>query len=157
VLQGPVPIINPFIFNIALIPALPVVHFHAATIILTDSAFAPAFPVINPPAFLGTCFGGGGEGDSLGCSNMSGKTSQLGNAPRGLNPYVEGFLTIYSQSEWSTGGTRGYDLETYVEARLDRNLIPSFHNQSTRPSAPPFLAVRSPGRRTPAFLACGLG
>ena len=59
---------------------------------------------------------------------MSGKTSQLGNAPRGLNPHVDGFLTIYSQSERGNGGTRGYDPETYVETRLDRNLIPSINN-----------------------------
>ena len=105
VLQGPVPVINPVILNIALIPALPVVHFHAATmiiladsplesaflvihfhapaiiltksplvpallvvhlhapiIIFPDSALVPAFWVIDPPAFLGKCFGGEGEG-----------------------------------------------------------------------------------------------
>jgi hypothetical protein len=41
-----------------------------------------------------------------------------------VNPHVDDFLTIYSQSERSTGGTRGYDPETYVETKLDHNLIP---------------------------------
>ena len=41
-----------------------------------------------------------------------------------INPHVDDFLTIYSQSERSTGGTRGYDPETYVETKLDHNLIP---------------------------------
>jgi hypothetical protein len=48
VLQGPVPVINPVILNIALIPALPVVHLHAAAmIILPNSAFKSAFLVIH--------------------------------------------------------------------------------------------------------------
>ena len=53
-LQGSVPVINPPIVNIALIPALPVLHFHAATILLTDSALEPAFCVIHShaPAIL---------------------------------------------------------------------------------------------------------
>ena len=55
---------------------------------------------------------------------MNGKESLPGNPPRGYNPHVDDFLTIYSQSERSTGGTRGYDPETYVETKLDRNLIP---------------------------------
>jgi hypothetical protein len=41
-----------------------------------------------------------------------------------INPHVADFLTIYSQSDRSTGGTRDYDPTTYVETRLDRNLIP---------------------------------
>ncbi len=48
------------------------------------------------------------------------------------NPYVEQFLTIYSQSELSTGGTRGYDPSTYVETKLDRNLIPRILNPMTK-------------------------
>jgi hypothetical protein len=48
------------------------------------------------------------------------------------NPYVEQFLTIYSQSELSTGGTRGYDPKTYVETKLDRNLIPRILNPITK-------------------------
>jgi len=40
------------------------------------------------------------------------------------NPFVDKFLTNYSQSEHSTGGTRGYDPDTYVETKLDRELIP---------------------------------
>ena len=46
-IQGPVPVINPPIVNIALIPVLPVAHFHAATLLLTDSALEPAFLVID--------------------------------------------------------------------------------------------------------------
>ena len=48
------------------------------------------------------------------------------------NPCVEQFLTIYSQSELSTGGTRGYDPSTYVETKLDRNLIPRIFNPITK-------------------------
>jgi len=50
----------------------------------------------------------------------------------GINPYVERFLTIYSQSELSTSGTRGYDPETYVETKLDHNLIPRIFNPKTK-------------------------
>lgn len=60
------------------------------------------------------------------------KESIPGNVPKGLNPHVNGFLTIYSQSERSTGGTRGYDPETYVETRLDRNLIPRIISPQTK-------------------------
>ena len=48
------------------------------------------------------------------------------------NPYVEQFLTVYSQSELSTGGTRGYDPNTYVETKLDRKLIPRILNPITK-------------------------
>jgi hypothetical protein len=48
------------------------------------------------------------------------------------NPHVDEFLTIYSQSERSTGGTRGYDFETYVETKLDRNLIPRILDPKTK-------------------------
>ena len=48
------------------------------------------------------------------------------------NPHVDNFLTIYSQSDRSTGGTRGYDPETYVETKLDRNLIPRIFNRETK-------------------------
>lgn len=48
------------------------------------------------------------------------------------NPHVDTFLTIYSQSERSTGGTRGYDPKTYVETKLDRNLIPRIFEQKTK-------------------------
>jgi len=48
------------------------------------------------------------------------------------NPCVEQFLTIYSQSELSTGGTRGYDANTYVETKLDRSLIPRILNPATK-------------------------
>ena len=41
-----------------------------------------------------------------------------------INPHVEAFLTIYSQSERSTGGTRGYDArysyDGYGRDRYDR-------------------------------------
>lgn len=43
-----------------------------------------------------------------------------------------GFLTIYSQSERSTGGTRGYDPITYVETKLDRELIPKIFDPKTK-------------------------
>lgn len=49
-----------------------------------------------------------------------------------VNPHVDDFLTIYSQSERSTGGTRGYDPETYVETKLDRNLIPCILDPKTK-------------------------
>ena len=48
------------------------------------------------------------------------------------NPNVDSFLTIYSQSDRSTGGTRGYDPETYVETKLDRNLIPRILTPKTK-------------------------
>lgn len=49
-----------------------------------------------------------------------------------INPHVDYFLKSYSQSERSTGGTRGYDPETYVITKLDRNLIPSIFNPKTK-------------------------
>jgi hypothetical protein len=48
------------------------------------------------------------------------------------NPFVDNFLKIYSQSIISTGNTRGYDEETYIETRLDKNLIPKIFNPSTK-------------------------
>lgn len=63
---------------------------------------------------------------------MSEKISQPEIAPRGYNPHVDCFLTIYSQSERSTGGTRGYDPETYVETKLDRNLTPRITSPQTK-------------------------
>jgi hypothetical protein len=49
-----------------------------------------------------------------------------------INLHVDTFLTIYSQSERSTGGTRGYDPETYVETKLDHNLIPRILDAKTK-------------------------
>lgn len=63
---------------------------------------------------------------------MNGARSQAINPQEGINPSVDSFLTIYSQSERSTGGTRGYDPETYVETKLDRNLIPRILNPRTK-------------------------
>lgn len=48
------------------------------------------------------------------------------------NPNVDNFLTIYSQSDRSTGGTRGYDPGTYVETKLDHNLIPRILSIKTK-------------------------
>lgn len=47
------------------------------------------------------------------------------------NPFVYEFLTIYSQSERSTGGTRGYDQKTYVETKLDKVLVPKIFDART--------------------------
>jgi hypothetical protein len=63
---------------------------------------------------------------------MNERQSQSGYLVRGYNPHVDSFLTIYSQSERSTGGTRGYDPETYVETKLDRRLIPRITSGHTR-------------------------
>jgi hypothetical protein len=49
-----------------------------------------------------------------------------------INRRVDDFLTIYSQSESSTGGTRGYDPDTYVETKLDRTLIPRIFDPRTK-------------------------
>lgn len=49
-----------------------------------------------------------------------------------INSHVDNFLTIYSQSDRSTGGTRDYDPEMYVETRLDRNLIPRLFATETK-------------------------
>jgi len=40
------------------------------------------------------------------------------------NPNVDEFLKIYSQSLISTGKTRGYDEQTYIETKLDKELLP---------------------------------
>lgn len=48
------------------------------------------------------------------------------------NPFVTEFLKIYSQSIISTGNTRGYDEETYIDTRLDKNLIPKIFNPKTK-------------------------
>jgi len=48
------------------------------------------------------------------------------------NPYVEKFLKIYSQSELSTAGTRGYDPQTYVDTKLDLKLTPRIYSSETR-------------------------
>ena len=49
-----------------------------------------------------------------------------------INPHVDAFLTIYSQSERSTSGTRDYDPKTYVETKLDHNLIPKILDPKTK-------------------------
>jgi hypothetical protein len=54
--------------------------------------------------------------------------AELGNS----NPYLGQFLTIYSQSEKSTGGTRGYDEKTYVDTKLDKSLIPRIFDPRTK-------------------------
>jgi archaellum biogenesis ATPase FlaH len=48
------------------------------------------------------------------------------------NLFVEKFLTIYSQSELSTAGTRGYDPQTYVDTKLDLKLTPRIYSPETR-------------------------
>jgi len=48
------------------------------------------------------------------------------------NSNIPQFLTIYSQSDRSTAGTRGYDKRTYVETKLDENLIPAIFNPNTK-------------------------
>lgn len=52
--------------------------------------------------------------------------------PENHNPFVDKFLTIYSQSEFSTSGTRGYDPVTYVDTKLDRELIPHIMSPEAR-------------------------
>ena len=63
---------------------------------------------------------------------MSGKKSDAKGSEMTINPHVDNFLTIYSQSERSTGGTRGYDPETYVETKLDHKLIPRILDAKTK-------------------------
>lgn len=63
---------------------------------------------------------------------MSGKQSAAKATDVTSNPHVDGFLTIYSQSERSTGGTRGYDPSTYVQTKLDRSLIPRILDPKTK-------------------------
>lgn len=48
------------------------------------------------------------------------------------NPNIDEFLRFYSQSEKSTGGTRGYDSKTYVETKLDAKLTPKIFDASTK-------------------------
>ena len=48
------------------------------------------------------------------------------------NPYLDEFLRFYSQSDTSTGGTRGYDSKTYVETKLDENLTPAIFDPKTK-------------------------
>jgi hypothetical protein len=48
------------------------------------------------------------------------------------NPNIDDFLRFYSQSERSTGGTRGYDAKTYVETKLDTNLTPAIFDPKTK-------------------------
>jgi len=63
---------------------------------------------------------------------MTASPSHPSGTTRGYNPHVDDFLTIYSQSERSTGGTRGYDPGTYVETKLDRSLIPRIFDPRTK-------------------------
>jgi len=48
------------------------------------------------------------------------------------NPIIDEFLRFYSQSERSTGGTRGYDPTTYVETKLDARLTPAILEPKTK-------------------------
>lgn len=48
------------------------------------------------------------------------------------NPNIDEFLRFYSQSEKSTGGTRGYDAKTYVETKLDAKLTPTIFDPKTK-------------------------
>ena len=48
------------------------------------------------------------------------------------NPHLDAFLRYYSQSDTSTGGTRGYDPETYVETKLDEELTPVIFHPNTK-------------------------
>jgi hypothetical protein len=48
------------------------------------------------------------------------------------NPHLDEFLRFYSQSDTSTGGTRGYDPKTYVETRLDEMLTPAIFDPKTK-------------------------
>lgn len=48
------------------------------------------------------------------------------------NPNIDDFLRFFSQSERSTGGTRGYDPKTYVETKLDENLTPAIFDPRSR-------------------------
>jgi hypothetical protein len=48
------------------------------------------------------------------------------------NPFIYNFLTTYSQSERSTGGTRGYDANTYVDTKLDISLTPIIFKPTTK-------------------------
>jgi len=48
------------------------------------------------------------------------------------NPHIDEFLKFYSQSDTSTGGTRGYDPKTYVETKLDEKLTPAIFDPKTK-------------------------
>jgi hypothetical protein len=48
------------------------------------------------------------------------------------NPHLDEFLRFYSQSDTSTGGTRGYDPKTYVETKLDEKLTPAIFDPKTK-------------------------
>jgi hypothetical protein len=48
------------------------------------------------------------------------------------NPHLDEFLKFYSQSDTSTGGTRGYDPKTYVETKLDEKLTPAIFGRTTK-------------------------
>ena len=48
------------------------------------------------------------------------------------NPHLDEFLRFYSQSDTSTGGTRGYDPKTYVDTKLDEKLTPAIFDQKTK-------------------------
>lgn len=48
------------------------------------------------------------------------------------NPHLDEFLRFYSQSETSTGGTRGYDPVTYVKTRLDEKLTAAVFDPKTK-------------------------
>jgi hypothetical protein len=54
------------------------------------------------------------------------------HAVKNHNPNLDEFLRFYSQSETSTGGTRGYDPRTYVETKLDEKLTPAIFNPKTK-------------------------
>lgn len=54
------------------------------------------------------------------------------NIPNNQNPFVYKFLTMYSQSDLSTAGTRGYDPDTYVNTKLDQKLTPRIMSPETR-------------------------
>jgi hypothetical protein len=48
------------------------------------------------------------------------------------NPHLDDFLRFYSQSDTSTGGTRGYDPKTYVETKLDERLTLDIFDPKTK-------------------------
>jgi len=48
------------------------------------------------------------------------------------NPHLDEFLRFYSQSDTSTGGTRGYDPKTYVETKLDEKLTSAIFDPKTK-------------------------
>jgi hypothetical protein len=51
---------------------------------------------------------------------------------KNYNPHLDEFLRFYSQSDTSTGGTRGYDPKTYVETKLDEKLTPAIFDPKTK-------------------------